>query len=111
MQRGKDVDVDMARQIIGLTNNLYETYKVASPTLKRLLLGFFWEKFEVQDGIIIKSVSSVLFDELIKLEKAFLKNENTEIPRDNNKIIKTEQWCGTGESNSRQEIGNLLFYH
>ena len=110
LQRGKDVDVDMARQIIGLTNNLYETYKVASPTLKRLLLGFFWEKFEVQDGIIIKSVSSVLFDELIKLEKAFLKNEKTEIPSDNNKIIKTDQRCGMGESNSPPQFGKLLFY-
>lgn len=111
LNKEKDIDVDMSRQVIGLTNNIYETYKKASPTLKRLLLGFFWERFDVQDGIIIKSVSSILFEELIKLEKAYRKNENTKIPSDSNEIIKSGQWCGTGESNSRQKIGNLLFYH
>lgn len=93
LQREKDIDVDLAREVIGLTDNIYETYKKSSPQLKRLLLGFFWEKFEVHDGLIIKSVPSVLFDELIKVEKAFMKNENISLPSVSNEFIKSNNWC------------------
>ena len=101
LQREKDIDVDMAKEVIGLTRNIYDTYQNASPQLKKMLLGFFWERFEVHDGLIIKSVSSVLFEELIKAEKAFVKNQNTVISSVTNDFIKTDNWSRKRESNPR----------
>ncbi|MCX6702004.1 MAG: recombinase family protein, partial [Candidatus Zambryskibacteria bacterium] len=111
LQREKDIDVDLAREVIGLTDNIYETYKKSSPQLKRLLLGFFWEKFEVHDGLIIKSVSSILFEELIKAEKAFMKNDNTIISNDSNKFINSNEWCIISKSNNLclSLIGSIFF--
>jgi len=93
IQREKDIDVDLAQEVIGLTKNIYDMYQKSPLQMKRLLLGFFWERFEVSDGLIIKSVPSVLFDELIKVEKAFIKNENTQKPNVSLGFIKSNNWC------------------
>ena len=46
--------------------------------LKRQYLGFFWERFEAKDGVILKSVPAQLFSELIAAEKAFYESHKTE---------------------------------
>ena len=58
IQKNKEINIDMTREVIGLTKNIYETYKKATSELRRLLLGFFWDRFEVSEGIIIRSVRS-----------------------------------------------------
>jgi site-specific DNA recombinase len=93
IQRNKEINIDMTKEVIGLTKNIYETYQKASNELKRLLLGFFWERFEVSEGLIISSVPSTLFAELIRLEKAFQKNQNTEKPIVSNELINSNNWC------------------
>ncbi len=104
IQREKEIDVDIAKEIIGLTSNIYETYQKASPQLKRLLLGFFWDRFEVCDGLIIKSIPSVLFEELIKVEKGFIKSENPYMSNVSNGFIKFDKWCPCSVSeNERRE--------
>lgn len=87
LEKQRNINVDVAKEIINLTNNIYQTYKNASINLKRQYLGFFWDNFEVCDGLIIKSVSGLLFDQLLKLEQAFQKGENTLIPTVSNRII------------------------
>jgi len=55
--------------------------------LKREYLGFFWGRFEVADGLIIKSVPSLLFAELLKLEQAYQKDEKALEPIVSNGFI------------------------
>ncbi|MDD4804989.1 MAG: recombinase family protein, partial [Candidatus Pacebacteria bacterium] len=93
LQKEKEMDVNLAEEVIGLTRNIYETYQKASPQLKRLLLGFFWEKFDVADGLIIRAVPSTLFTELITYEQAFLKSESPQKSNDSNGLIKSNDWC------------------
>lgn len=72
----QEVRVDIAKEILSFTKNIYLTYKKALPNLKRHYLAFFWDRFEIQDGVIIKSVSSLLFQQLLDLEQMYLKNQN-----------------------------------
>lgn len=69
----REVFVDIAQEILLLSRDIYKAYKKASFNLKRQLLSFFWERFEIADGVILKSVSSPLFEELLKAEKAYFK--------------------------------------
>lgn len=101
LQRSKDIDVDMAREILLLTKDVHKTYVEANPELKRLLLDFFWDKFEVADGLIIKSHLSTLFNELITYEKVFLKGENSKKHKDSVEVIRNRNLCAQQESNLR----------
>lgn len=69
----QEVKLDVAQEILLLTRDIYQSYTQAPQKLKKSYLGFFWERFEVSDGLIIKSVPSKLFAELLKLEQATLK--------------------------------------
>lgn len=80
-------NIDIAQEILLLTRNIHQSYSQAPFELKKRYLGFFWEKFEVSEGIIIKSVPSSLFAELLKLEKATLKNGNRQISSISNEVI------------------------
>jgi hypothetical protein len=95
IQKGKEINVDMTKEIIGLTKNIYETYQKSSPKLKRLLLSFFWDRFEIAEGVIINYIPSVLFTQLIQLEKAFnksKKDQNTEKPSVSANVISFNDW-------------------
>jgi len=93
LEKERSVNIDIAREILNLTSNIYETYKNATPRLKKQLLGFFWERFEVSDGLIIKSVLGPLFTALVALEKAHYKTENPYITMDSNSFIKLPTMC------------------
>ena len=87
LEQQRNVNVDIAQEILNLTRNIYDAYQKASPKLKRQYLGFFWDKFEVADGLIIKSTPSILFDQLLKLEQAYQKNEKLLKPIVSNNFI------------------------
>ncbi|MFZ2038940.1 MAG: recombinase family protein [Minisyncoccia bacterium] len=110
VQKGKEINVDMTREIIGLTKNIFETYQKALPELKRLFLGFFWERFEVSEGIIINSIPSILFSQLIKLEKAYQKSQNTNKPSDFANVISSTDLSPHLESNQDFEFRKLMSY-
>lgn len=74
----REVDIDVAQEILLLARDIPKAYKKASFDLKRQYLGFFWERFDVADGVIVKSVSSPLFEGLLNAEEAFYKNRQTE---------------------------------
>ncbi len=78
----QELNIDITKEILRFTKDIHRTYIEASPTLKRHYLGFFWDRFEVADGVIIKSVPSLLFGELLKLEQIYLKNQNPRITGD-----------------------------
>lgn len=79
-ERGENVDI--AQEILLFTRDIYKAFKKGSHLLKRHYLGFFWEKFEVHDGIIMKCVSSPLFQELLALKQVSYKNAETEKPNE-----------------------------
>ncbi len=104
LEQQKSINVDITKEILGFTKNIYKEYKKASPKLKRYLLGFFWEKFDVCDGVIIKSNPTLLFNEILKLEKIVLKNQKTDLPKKlnvSNKIIINDEWLREQDSNLR----------
>src|SRR3989344_1886070 len=80
LEKERGINVDIAQQVLNLSRNIYDAYDKASFQLKRQYLGFFWERFEIADGLIIKSVPSLIFAELLRFEKAFYKTQKQENP-------------------------------
>lgn len=81
----RELNVDVAQEILLLTRDIFKAYKKASFNLKRQYLGFFWERFEVADGVILKSVSSPLFAELLRAEEVYFKNTKND-PKSKNAL-------------------------
>ena len=69
----REINVDIAQEILFFTKDVYKAFKKASFQLKRHYLGFFWNRFEIYDKVIIKSVPSPLFEELLKLKQVSYK--------------------------------------
>jgi len=70
-----DVDVDVTKEILSFTQDIYKTYQKAPFHTKRCILGFFWESFELDDGVIIKSTPTLLFRELLTAEQLFVRSQ------------------------------------
>lgn len=70
----KELDVDVAQEVLLLTRDIHRAYRKASFKLKRQYLSLFWERFEVKEGVILKTIPSPLFGELLEAEKAYFKN-------------------------------------
>ena len=84
------LSADILEEILKFSQNIYETYMKAPQHLKRHYLSFFWNKFEVAEGVIIKSYSSLLFEELLALKQAHLnniKNEKTPENKGSSSVI------------------------
>ena len=58
LDHSKNIRVDVIQQVLAMIRNIGHSYKSASPELKRLYLGLFWDKFEVCDRVITRSVHS-----------------------------------------------------
>jgi len=104
----RELNVDVAQEILLFTRDIYKAYKKASHDLKRHFLIFFWDHFEVVNGLIIKSVSAPIFDALLNLEAAYYRNPkeaNPEEPNQTNGFILSNFRCGYRESNPRQVLG------
>jgi len=80
----QEIKVDIAQEILLFTRDINKAYQKASLPLKRHYLGFFWQKFEISDGLIIKSHPTPLFAELLKLEQVNLKSLRSHKPKGNN---------------------------
>ena len=82
-------DVDIIRQVLKLTRNIYQTYKIAPYELKRRFLGLFWEKFLVQDREIVKAVPNKLIQILIEHRHVIISNNWCPSPK---LIITLQDW-------------------
>ncbi len=104
LEKGREINIDVAQQVLNLSKNIHSAFIKASVKLKRQYLSFFWEKFEVADGLIIKSVPSLLFGQILQFEKAFYKPKNkqkTIKSNDSLNVIKSNDQCAQLESNQR----------
>jgi len=72
LENQKECDIDVIREIIKLTHNIYKTYKTAPPLLKRQYLGLFWDRFLVQDRKIVRSIPTKLIQVLQKEKKVII---------------------------------------
>lgn len=92
----RELSVDVAQEVLLLTKDIHKAYKKASHSLKRHYLTFFWDHFEVKDGIITRPVPAPLFDALLTFEAAFYRNSAKDDGTDNaqtNKVIFGLELC------------------
>ena len=62
----RECDTDVVRQVLQLSQNIYEAYKKAPAALKRQYLGLFWDRFLVRDRQIVEAIPTQLFRVLIE---------------------------------------------
>ncbi len=77
----EEINVDIAAEILSFTKNIYQAFLKADIEVKRHYLSLFWNRFEVQDKVIIKPCPSLLFQELLKLEQIYDKSGETKNPQ------------------------------
>jgi hypothetical protein len=64
--------------VLGFTKDIHLTYIDAPERLQKLLITFFFEGFDVVDGIIIKERYRPLFQELIRMNAITINNTKQE---------------------------------
>ena len=80
----KEVNIDVVSEILGFTKDIYNVYMRSTEQLQKKFIGFFFDRFEVKNGIIIKYCYSPLFEELMRLKVLTYKNHNSKKTVENN---------------------------
>ena len=86
LESDQDIRINISQEILQFMTDIYGAYMKASINLKRHFLGFFWERFEVTDGVIITSCPAPLFQALLDLEQMSYKNTKKKKTIDTNAI-------------------------
>ncbi len=108
LERGKNIKVDVIQQVLALIRNIGASYEKASPELKRLYLGLFWERFEAQSKEITLSVKSPIVQAIeavgaITQQELSTASDTAETAADNAVILRTvlgDRW----DSNPQQPV-------
>ena len=74
----REVNIDVASEIINFTKNIYNVYMQAPEQLQKKFIGFFFDAFYIENKVIIKTCYSPLFEELMRLKVVNYKTPNTE---------------------------------
>ena len=74
LKKAKDVDLDRAEEVMSFTKNIYANYMSLEEGLQKRILDFFFDGFEVVDGVIIKERYRPLFQELVRENLAYIEN-------------------------------------
>ncbi len=69
LRNKKTVNPDEFSKVVNYSRNISQNYKDGTFEVKRRYLGFFWEKFIVQDKTIIEAIPTPLFKALQKIQK------------------------------------------
>jgi site-specific DNA recombinase len=88
LDKKQEIKMDVAQEILHFTRDVYDAYKISSLPLKRHFLGFFWERFEVYDGVIVNSCQSLLFRELLRYQAVSYKDGKLNKPYESKRISK-----------------------
>ncbi len=75
LKKAKDVDIERASEVLNFTKDIYGTYMNASEGLQKRFIDFFFDGFDVVDGVIIKERYHPLFQELMRLNIITYKNQ------------------------------------
>jgi len=84
LEKTKEINIDVACEILNFTKDIYNVYMRADEQLQKKFIGFFFERFEVQNGLIIKYCYTPLFEELVRLKAVVYKTQESQKPIDNN---------------------------
>lgn len=104
LKKSKDIDLDRANEILNFTKDIYGTYSTASEKLQKRFIDFFFDGFEVVDGVIIKERYGLLFQELMRLNIITYKTPKTQKAFGNKgkeKVIINTEMGGYRDSNPR----------
>jgi site-specific DNA recombinase len=107
------VAADILEEILRFSQNVYTAYMKAPYYIKRHYLSFFWDKFEVVDGVIIKSYPSLLFRQLLDIQAAYIKALKTKKhPKQMgvSSVIISQCWYPHQESNLDLLLRRESFY-
>ena len=78
LERSKNIKVDVIQQVLALIRNIGGSYEKASPDLKRLYLGLFWDRFEAQSREITLAVKSPIVQAIEAVGAITQRELNTE---------------------------------
>ena len=95
LEKTKETDIDVVSKILSLTKNIYNVYMQSSEQLQKKFIGFFFDRFEVENGLIIKTCYSPLFEELMHQKAVSYKTCDLKKPVINNmesNFIITPTW-------------------
>jgi len=84
LDKTKEVNIDIVSEILSFTKNIYNVYMRADERLQKKFISFFFDRFEVKDGIIIKYCYTPLFEGLMQEKAVTYKTHESEKPIDNN---------------------------
>lgn len=68
----EELDIEAAREILRLSQNIHHAYKMAPYELKRRYLAIFWDKFLVQDKKIVEAIPTELIQALYDEQSVIL---------------------------------------
>jgi DNA invertase Pin-like site-specific DNA recombinase len=68
----RECDIEVIREVLAMTKDVYRAYQKAQIALKRQYLGLFWERFVVEDRDIVEAVPSRLIRELQEKQSVIL---------------------------------------
>lgn len=111
LERTKEVNIDVLSEILLFTKDIYNTYRESPENIQKQIIGFFYNGFEVKNGIIIKERYSLLFQELIRLKSINFKSQDLNKPLENkgkSEVIINTILGGYRESNPNQRNHNPL---
>ncbi len=84
LDKTKEVNIDIVSEILSFTKDIYNVYMRADERLQKKFISFFFDRFEVKDGIIIKYCYTPLFEGLMQEKAVTYKTHESEKPIDNN---------------------------
>jgi hypothetical protein len=71
----REYDIEVVRQVLSLSRNVYQTYKDAPEPMKRHILGIFWDRFVVRDRTIVEATPTELV-RVLQAEKEVISSAN-----------------------------------
>jgi DNA invertase Pin-like site-specific DNA recombinase len=81
LEERHNYDIEVIREILMLTRNVYRSYKTAPYELKRHFLALFWEKFLVQDKKIVCAIPTKLIQMLCENRQVIIKDQLSSSPK------------------------------
>ncbi len=80
VEQENTLDLPLVKDTLSLTQNLYSTFKSASPPVKRHYLRFFYESFIVKDKVLIESKPTPILESIFDANMVRLRK--TQLPRE-----------------------------
>jgi site-specific DNA recombinase len=114
LKKVNDINIDLVSEVMNFTNDLYATYLRAPEHLQKKLIGFFFEGFDVKNGVIIKTRYSQMFEELLRFEEVVHKSRKLQKPpiiNVDSKVIIRPLMGAQRESDPQRRIHRPGFYH